>query len=130
MQSDTVARGYAALVGVVLVAIGLLGFVDNPLVGSANAVFPTGAAHNVLHLVTGLAALFIAFGLSGAAQANAVIAFGVLYAVVFVAVLLSPTLFGLFDPQVTVPDHVLNAAIGIASITVGSMARSARSARS
>jgi hypothetical protein len=42
--------------------------------------------HNVVHLLTGLMALVIAFGLRGEQQANAVIGFGILYTIIFFAV--------------------------------------------
>jgi hypothetical protein len=127
-SSDGMAKGYAAIVGVVLVAIGLLGFVDNPIVGPSRALFPTGAAHNAVHIVTGLIALYVAFGLSGAAQANGVIGFGVFYAVIFIVVLISPTLFGVFDTKVNVADHVLHAGVALVSIALGYMARGAHTA--
>jgi hypothetical protein len=118
-------RGYAAVVGVVLIVIGLLGFVDNPIVGPSNAFLPTGAAHNVLHVVTGLVALAVAVGLGGAAQANMLVGFGVLYEIVFIVLLISPTLFSLFDRQVNVADDVLNASVALVSIAVASMTREA-----
>jgi hypothetical protein len=124
MQSDSLARGYAALVGVVLVFIGLLGFLNNPIVGDAgnNPLFVTGSTHNVVHLFTGAVALFVAFGLAGGRQATGVIAFGVLYLLIFVALLISPNLFGLLLP-VSVADHALHFGVGIVSVGVGMMAR-------
>lgn len=124
MQSTALVRGYAGLVGIILVAVGLLGFISNPIVGDpgANPVFVTGSTHNVVHLLTGAIALFVAFGLSGARQATGLIGFGVLYLVIFVALVASPTLFGLLLP-VSVGDHALHFGVGIVSIGVGMMAR-------
>src|SRR3712207_2855836 len=119
------AQGYAALVGIVLVAVGLLGFIDNPIVYSdADALFRANAIHNIVHIATGAIALYIAFGLSGEAQANALIGFGVLYAAVLILTLISPTLFGLFnDAPVNAADHALHAALTIVSIAVGYRAK-------
>ena len=89
------AKPYAALIGIVLVAVGLLGFISNPLVGDTNAIFVTGPVHNFVHLATGLLALGVAFGLRGEQQAMGVIGIGLLYLVVFVLLLVSPTLFGI-----------------------------------
>ncbi|HXG40922.1 MAG TPA: DUF4383 domain-containing protein [Candidatus Limnocylindrales bacterium] len=122
MYSNGLTRTYAAAIGVILVLVGLLGFVDNPIVGSPNAVFPTGVNHNLVHLATGLLALYVAFGLQGRAQATAVVGFGILYLVIFVALVVSPTLFGLLEP-VNVADHVLHAALGLVSLAVGYLAR-------
>jgi hypothetical protein len=121
-----IAQSYAAVVGILLVAVGLLGFISNPVVSSASgALFATNAVHNLVHIATGLIALYIAVALTGAAQANGVIGFGALYAAIFVVVLLSPTLFGLFgDAQANTADHVLHAALAVSALAVGYVARS------
>ena len=124
MRTTNIAQGWMALVGLVLLAAGLVGFLNTPLAGSsANALLATDTVHNVVHLLTGLLALGIAFGLKGETQVNAVIGFGVLYAVIFVAVLVSPTLFGLFRIAANAPIHVIHAAVALVSIAVGLMAR-------
>ena len=47
---DTV-KSWSALAGIVLVAVGLIGFLGTPLVGSASgALVPTDGLHNVVHL--------------------------------------------------------------------------------
>ena len=122
----SIAKGYAALIGVVLVAVGLLGFVSNPIVGDGNAIFLTGTVHNVVHLATGLLALFVAFGLRGEQQANGVIGIGLLYLVVFIALLISPTLFGILGEgyPVNVADQGLHLGLAVISFAVGWMARS------
>jgi hypothetical protein len=84
--------------------------------------------HNIVHLATGSLALYIAFGLSGTQQANAFLGFGILYVVLFMAVLFSPTLLGLFDPiEANVPIHVLHAGLAIVGLGVGYMARGSTS---
>ena len=124
MRTTNIAQGWMALVGLVLLAAGLVGFLNTPLAGSsANALLATDTVHNVVHLLTGLLALGIAFGLKGETQINAVIGFGVLYAVIFVAVLVSPTLFGLFSVSANGPIHVIHAAVALVSLAVGLMAR-------
>lgn len=126
---DTV-KAWATLAGVVLVAVGLLGFLNTPLVGSASgALVPTDALHNVVHLVTGAIALWIAFGTSGKTQVDALLGFGVLYVVIFVAVLVSPTLFGLFSVPANAVIHVIHAALAAVSLVVAYMARSNAAAR-
>ena len=50
---DTV-KSWSALVGIVLVAVGVLGFFGTQFVGSASgALVPTDALHNVVHLAPG-----------------------------------------------------------------------------
>ncbi len=121
---------WAALAGIVLVAVGLLGFVANPLVGSASgALIPTDSLHNIVHLGTGAIALWIAFGTSGKMQVDALMGFGVLYVVIFAAVLVSPTLFGLFTVPANVVIHIIHAALAVVSLGVAYMARGSVASR-
>jgi hypothetical protein len=124
MGNGGTVKMWAALAGVVLVLVGLIGFIPNPLVGSqAGALVPTDALHNVVHLGTGAVALFVAFGLSGRQQVDGLIGFGVLYTVIFLAVVLSPTLFGLFSVPANAVIHLIHAALAVVSLGVGYMAR-------
>jgi hypothetical protein len=123
-------KTWAALVGVVLIAAGLVGFANTPLVGSASgALVATDNLHNIVHLATGALALFIAFGLSGRTQADAMLGFGILYTIIFVAVLFSPTLFGLFSIPANTAVHLIHVAVAVVSLGVGFMARNAEPAR-
>jgi len=128
MRTTNIAGAWMTLVGLVLVAAGLVGFLNTPLAGSsANALLATDTVHNVVHLATGLLALAIAFGVKGEAQVNAVIGFGVLYVIIFVAVVLSPNLFGLFSIPANAALDVIHFAVAAVSLAVGFMARSASS---
>ena len=118
-------KSWSALAGIVLVAVGLLGFLNTPLVGAApGALVPTDGLHNVVHLATGVLALWIAFGLSGRTQVDALLGFGVLYLVIFLAVLVSPTLFGLFSVPANAVIHVIHAALAAVSLAIAWMVRS------
>ena len=110
-------KTWATLAGIVLVATGLLGFLGTPLVGSAaGALVPTDGLHNVVHLGTGALALWIAFGTTGKTQVDALLGFGILYVVIFVAV--APARFGIrntsggrFENDDTRPKVVLSGEI-------------------
>jgi hypothetical protein len=129
VSNTNTAMGWAALAGIVLVAAGLLGFLNTSIAGDgANAFLAVDSIHNIVHLLTGLVALGIAFGLKGEQQVNAVIGFGVLYVIIFVAVLASPNLFGLLKVNANAPIHVIHAAVAVVSLAVGYMARSSSSA--
>ncbi len=124
VRNGGLTRGWMSVAGVVLVAIGLLGFVDNPLVGGQEgALVPTDAAHDVMHLATGLLALAIAFGVRGSNRINGTVGFGVLYLVIFVAVLISPTLFGVFSVPADGTIHLINGMLAFASIAMGAIER-------
>jgi len=123
-------KSWATVAGLVLIATGLLGFLSTPLVGSAaGALVPTDSLHNVVHLGTGALALFIAFGLRGSQQVDAMLGFGILYVVIFAAVLVSPTLFGLFSVPANAVIHVIHAAVAVVSLGVAFMARGAAPSR-
>ena len=129
MNNNSLAMGWAALAGIVLVAAGALGFLNTSLVGtSENALLHTDNIHNIVHLLTGLLALGIAFGLKGEQLVNGVIWFGVLYVIILVAVLVSPTLFGIFSVAANGPIHIVHAAVAIVSLGVGFMARGSSAA--
>jgi hypothetical protein len=129
MSNTNTAKAWSALVGIVLVAAGLVGFLNTPLVGSASgALVATDNVHNIVHLLTGAIALFIAFGLRGEQQANAVLGFGLLYTIIFVAVLVSPTLFGIFSVPSNAAVHVIHFAVAAVSLAVGWMAKGRSSA--
>ena len=129
MGNTNTAMGWATLAGIVLVAAGLLGFLNTSIVGSSSgALIATDSIHNIVHLLTGLVALYIAFGLKGSQQVTAVLGFGVLYAIIFVAVLLSPTLFGIFSVAANAPIHVIHAVVAVVSLAVGYMARGSATA--
>jgi hypothetical protein len=114
---------------VVLLAAGLLGFLNTSIIGSApDALVRTDNVHNIVHIVTGLIALYIAFGLKGEQQANGVLGFGVLYLIIFLAVLVSPNLFGIFSVPSNAAVHVIHGALAIVSLAVGYMARNQTSA--
>jgi hypothetical protein len=126
---DTV-KTWSGLAGIVLIAVGVVGFFGTPIVGSANgALVPTDGLHNVVHLATGVLALWIAIGLSGKTQVDALLGFGILYVVIFVAVLVSPTLFGLFSVPANAVIHVIHAALAVVSLGIAWMARSGQPAR-
>jgi hypothetical protein len=129
MGNTNTTMGWAALAGIVLIAAGLLGFLNTSIAGDgANAFLAVDSIHNIVHIVTGAIALYIAFGLKGEQQATAVLGFGILYAIIFVAVLLSPNLFGIFKVSANAPIHVIHAVVAVVSLAVGYMARGSATA--
>ncbi len=108
-------KTWAWLIGVILVLIGIWGFISNPVAG----LFPVNALHNIVHLVTGL--IFIWAAAKGAAKpANQWL--GIIYVVVailgFLGVLSFLAVAGGNDP-----DNWLHLVIGIVSVLVGYAAK-------
>jgi hypothetical protein len=70
------AKMAAIVLGIVFVVIGLLGFVNNPVLG----IFQVNLAHNIVHLVSGLVLLAGAYSSLGSGMALKII--GVVYALI------------------------------------------------
>jgi hypothetical protein len=54
------AKTLTFIFGIILVLLGILGFVSNPLIG-ANALFAADTIHNLIHIVLGGVLLAVAF---------------------------------------------------------------------
>jgi uncharacterized membrane protein YvlD (DUF360 family) len=119
-DGDGIAKTWMIVVGVALLGAGLLGFVDNPIVSDReDALFHTGFVHNIVHILTGAVALAIGGLMHGRDLGRAAIAFGVAYALVLVATLISPDLFGIFEEPVNAADHGLHLVLAAGSIAAG-----------
>jgi Domain of unknown function (DUF4383) len=70
------AKLAAIVLGIVFVVIGLLGFVNNPVLG----LFQVNTAHNLVHLISGIVLLGGAYSSLGSGMALKII--GVVYALV------------------------------------------------
>jgi hypothetical protein len=73
------AKSAALLLGVVFIIVGILGFIDNPIVGtSPDAIFHADSIHNWVHIVSGV--LFVLFASSMPASVSGfMILFGIVY---------------------------------------------------
>ena len=69
----------ALLIGVVFVAVGLLGFIENPIIyNSHEAMFHADKTHNIVHIVSG--AIFLLVAMAAPASAPAFLKlFGIIY---------------------------------------------------
>jgi Domain of unknown function (DUF4383) len=100
----SLARMVAAVLGVVYVLVGVLGFLPGfvsegapsgmpSASGSLIGIFPINALHNVVHLAIGAALLYGATATPAAILVSRVV--GIVYALVGVAGLVAPDGFGL-----------------------------------
>ena len=108
------AKKFVMALGVIFVVIGLLGFVNDPVLG----LFEVDVVHNLVHLVSGiLAFLFAAKGEMMAKKFARI--FGVVYGLVAVLGLVLPgeTLLGLLE--VNFADDLLHVAIAALFLYVG-----------
>lgn len=108
----------AMIFGVVLVAVGVLGFVpgitsDGMLLG----IFEVDGTHNVIHILTGLIALAAARGMGLSARRYFQV-FGIVYALVTIlGFLQAGTVLGLF--AVNGADNVLHLLIAALALWAG-----------
>ncbi len=101
------------IVGVVLTLVGLLGFINNPVLG----IFGTNATHNIVHLATGVLGIIFAMQSESAAiMFNKV--FGIIYALVailgFVAMSFMQTLI-----NVNTADNYLHVLLALIFLYLG-----------
>src|SRR5438034_577948 len=76
------AKTAAIFLGLIFIAFGLLGYVDNPIVGSSDkAMFHTDSVHNIVHIVSGALFLLIAFAAPASAGGFLKI-FGLIYLII------------------------------------------------
>jgi hypothetical protein len=101
------------LFGIVFLAVGLLGFVMNPILG----LFAVNPLHNIVHIASGAAA-FIAASMGTSASRTYLMVFGLVYLVV--------TLVGLFGItaitdllSINAADNYLHLAITAVLLLVG-----------
>lgn len=104
------------LLGVVFVVVGLLGFVNDPVLG----VFEVDMFHNVIHILSGILAL-AAVGMSKDMMRLYAKVFGVVYALVGIVGFVMPgdMILGLFEANLA--DDLLHVALAAVLLYVGFM---------
>lgn len=117
------AKTAAILFGIVFIAVGLLGYVSNPVIGeSADAIFHADSTHNIVHIASGLLFLLTAFAMPLQAKGFLVI-FGIVYSAIGVIGLVNigsagmVTLFGFL--HVNEADNYLHIGLGLVILLAG-----------
>jgi hypothetical protein len=113
-----VIKKLAMVFGVVFLAIGLLGFVPGVTTadGLLLGLFQVSPLHNVIHILSGAAALLAMSSVSNSRLYFRV--FGVVYALVaLVGWVQGTTVLGLID--VNVADNILHTVLGLAILGIG-----------
>ena len=73
------AKTGAIIWGLAFLAVGALGFINNPIIGeSQDAIFHADTVHNCVHLVSGVLFLLVAMAAPGSAK-GFLILFGIIY---------------------------------------------------
>jgi hypothetical protein len=113
---DLNAKTAAVVLGIVFLAVGILGFFPNPLL-SPTGLFVVNTAHNLVHLISGAVLLAGAYTTLGAALALKIV--GAVYALVAVLGLVmgGPMLLGLM--AMNTADHWLHVALALVILAAG-----------
>lgn len=114
----TLARTYALIVGWLMTIVGIVGFFS----GGMLLVFEVNTVHNIIHLLTGLVALFFGYYVAGTYSRSFDQWLGIVYAVVAVlgfavAGLGSATILGILP--VNLADNILHSAIALSALSAG-----------
>jgi hypothetical protein len=117
------AKTAALAIGVIFIAVGLLGFIDNPIVGdSDNAIFHADTLHNWVHIGSGILFVLVALAMPASA-ATVLIVFGIVYAIIGVIGFFSMgpegqgTILGIL--HVNGADNYLHVALGVVIFLAG-----------
>lgn len=125
MQGKTLAQVYALALGVVLVLLGILGFLVEPSFGVGDSadrgtliLFDINGWHNVVHLLSGI----VGVGLAGTAAKARLFCIG--YGAVYVVVTILGFLVGdggllLSLIPINTADNLLHLVIAVTGIAVG-----------
>jgi hypothetical protein len=117
------AKTLALVIGVIFIAVGLLGFVSNPVIGeSPDAIFHADATHNYVHIVSGV--LFVLVALAAPAFSGSFMKiFGIIYLAIGIMGLVKfgtdgmGELFGFL--HVNGPDNLLHIGLGVVIFLAG-----------
>ena len=117
----------ALVIGVIFILVGLLGFVENPVIGtSENAIFHADTVHNMVHIISG--ALFVLIAMAAPAYAGTfLIVFGIVYPAIGVIGLMTMgnegmgTVLGFL--HVNGADNYLHIVLGIVILLAGLVTR-------
>ena len=110
----TVQQTWSTLLGIFLLAIGIIGL----LAGEVWGIIGANVWHNLLHVVSGVVLLWTGLSVNTPShQVNT--AFGVIYGLLGIIGFLR--VLNIFFATTTT-DHVLNLAVGVLSLAVGTLA--------
>ena len=117
------AKTAALAIGLIFIAVGLLGFIDNPIIyDSETAIFHADRTHNLVHIVSGV--LFVLIALASPASAKTfLILFGIVYLAIGVGGLMSFGTEGMGKVlgflHVNGNDNLLHVGLGVVIFLAG-----------
>ncbi len=121
------AKTAALAIGLIFIVVGLLGFIDNPIVGSSeSAIFHSDTVHNMVHIISGV--LFVLVAMSAPASASTfMVIFGIVYLAIGILGITSVGEEGMAKVlgflHVNAADNYLHIALGIVIALAGIITR-------
>ncbi len=116
------AKTIAKILGVVFVLVGLAGFAKHDLLRAH-----LNATHNIVHLVSGVLALYFGFAGSMKSAKGFCIVFGIIYLLLAVAGWFAGAgaehMWSVASLELGKPDHLINAVLGIIFLAGGLMTK-------
>ena len=117
------AKKLSLLFGVVFIAVGLLGFVSNPIIGiSEGAIFHADTMHNIVHIASGVLFLLVALA-APASSRRFLLLFGIVYFLIGVLGFVSMGTTGMGQVlgflHVNGADNYLHVGLGLVILIAG-----------
>ncbi|GER82062.1 MAG: DUF4383 domain-containing protein [Thermogemmatispora sp.] len=119
MKQFDLARGFALVIGIVFLLVGILGFILNPTEGALLGIFAVNIEHNLIHLLVGILGIAAAF--TGWPRLYAQI-LGIVYLLVGILGFipgLAPDGMLLGLVHINLADNLLHLIVGAAAAIVG-----------
>ena len=121
------AKKLSLAFGVIFIAVGLLGYFNNPIIGLAeNAIFHADGMHNIVHIVSGVLFLLVALA-APASSRRFLILFGIVYLLVGVIGFISMGTTGMGQVlgflHVNGADNYLHVGLGLIILVCGLASR-------
>lgn len=112
VRSDSPARMYAKIVGVVVLLVGVVGVIIGDPADGLLGLFNVDIVEDIVHLGTGGLLTYVGFSAANSAVKTVVGGLGVVYLAVGVLGFIVPDLFGLLEHDYNVADNILHLALG------------------
>ncbi len=106
-------KNIVLVLGVVLTLVGLLGFVNNPVIG----LFPVNPLHNIVHILTGVLAIVFALQSDAAARMYSKV-LGLVYILVGILGLVAADLM-MSLLAINPTDNILHFLLGVVFLILG-----------
>jgi Domain of unknown function (DUF4383) len=119
-RSDSPARLYAKVVGVIVLLVGVVGLIAGDPEDGLLGLFNIDVTEDIVHLATGGLLAYVGFAGANDAVKTVVTVVGVVYLIVGVVGFFSPEFFGLIPNEYNVADNILHLVLGALAVLAAS----------